>query len=261
MVRRSRLGPANTRGRAVARALAIACAAVALAPGVARADEGRLADAPVAGEPAPPVTDPFRFRAPEGFVDADTPRGRKLEPEWPAFCGEEGIVACTFSPEFEDDGSRAFAYAKLVPGSQPVSDALLAKLARAMGSAIDARDAVVVVDEAVFDRVAGHRAGRILATVTAAGRTTKRWVWVMATPTALAMITYVAPEVSFAQHRASFEASARASEGVIDGVPLFLQAVTRGQGKKGALVVLYVLLAALVLRVVMQASGRRRSAR
>jgi hypothetical protein len=198
------------------------------------------------------------FHAPEGFADARTPRGRKLEPAWPAFCEEEGIVACTFSPEFEDDGSRAFAYAKLVPGSQPVSDTLLAKLARSMGTAIDVRDALVHVDESTFDTVGGHRVGRILATVTAGGRVTKRWVWVMATPSALAMITFVAPEASFARWRPSFEASARACEGVIDGVPLFLQAVAHGQGKKGLLVILYALLALLVVRVVVQASGRRR---
>ena len=211
-----------------------------------------------ADEAGPAIADPFRFHAPEGFVDARTPHGRKLEPAWPAFCEEEGIVACTFTPEFEDDGSRAFAYAKLVPGSQPVSDTLLAKLARSMGTAIDARDATVHVDESAFDSVGGHRVGRILATVSASGHSTKRWVWVMATPTALAMVSFVAPEASFERYRSTFEASARASEGVIDGVPLFLQAVSRGQGKKGLLVLLYALLAALVVRVIVQASARRK---
>jgi hypothetical protein len=225
-----------------------------LAAALACADPARATDP----EAAP--ADPFRFHAPEGFVDARTPRGRKLEPAWPAFCDEEGVVACTFSPEFEDDGSRAFAYAKLVPGSQPVSDTLLAKLARSMGTAIDTRDATVRIDESAFDVVGGHRVGRILATVSASGHTTKRWVWVMATPTSLAMVSFVAPEASFAHWRPSFDASARACEGVIDGVPLFLQAVSRGQGKKGLLVILYALLAALVVRVIVQASARRKGA-
>lgn len=243
MVRRWSLMRARRDGLAGLVAVALACTAPA------HADDA-------ASSPA----DPFRFHAPEGFVDARTPRGRKLEPGWPVFCEEEGIVACTFSPEFEDDGSRAFAYAKLVPGSQPVSDTLLAKLARSMSTAIDARDASVRVDESALDVVGGHRAGRILATVTASGRTTKRWVWVMATPTALAMISFVAPEASFVRWQPAFEASARASEGVIDGVPLFLQAVSRGRGKKGLLVLLYGLVAVLVVRVIVQASGRRKGA-
>jgi hypothetical protein len=235
------------RGGALPSVFALALALVCASPVRAGGAEAEIAD-------------PFRFHAPDGFVDARTPRGRKLEPAWPVFCEEEGIVACAFSPEFEDDGSRAFAYAKLVPGSQPVSDTLLAKLARSMGTAIDTRDAVVHVDESAFDVVGGHRVGRILATVTASGHTTKRWVWVMATPTSLAMVSFVAPESSFARWRPSFEASARASEGVIDGVPLFLQAVSRGQGKKGLLVLLYGLVAALVIRVVVQATSRRKRA-
>jgi hypothetical protein len=215
-----------------------------LAAPAARADE-------VAG-------DPFRFRAPEGFIDARTPHGRALEPAWPAFCEEEGVVACTFAPEFEDDGSRAFAYAKLVPGSQPVSDTLLAKLARSMATAIDARDANVSVDAQSFDVVGGHRVGHVFATVRAGGRETRRWVWVMATTTSLAMVTFVAPAASFERWRPAFEASARATEGVVDGVPLFLQALARGQGRRGLLVVLYVLLLALLVRVVVQAASRRR---
>jgi len=204
-----------------------------------------------------PVEVPFRFHAPEGFVDARTRHGRALEPAWPVFCAEEGVVSCAFSAEFEDDGVRAFAYAKLVPGSQPVTETLMAKLARSLESAIDTRDAVVHVDERALDTVRGHAVGRILATVTASGHITRRWLWVMATPDALAMITFVAPGTSFDRLRPAFDASARATEGVIDGIPLLLRALTQGQGRKGILVVLYILLGALLIRVVMQANAKR----
>lgn len=93
----------------------------------------------------------FRFHPPEGFVDALSPHGQSLEPVWPVFCAGEGIVACSFSGEFEADGSRSFAYAKLVPGAQPVTETLLAKFARSVATGFDARDAVVRVDEQGMD--------------------------------------------------------------------------------------------------------------
>lgn len=213
--------------------------------------------APVARAEAP-VDAPFRFHAPEGFVDAMSSHGRSLEPTWPVFCAGEGIVACAFSGEYEGDGSRAFVYAKLVPGAQPVTETLLAKFARSVATGFDARDAVLHVDEQAMDTIGGHRAGRMLATVTASGKTTKRWVWVVATGDAMAMITYVAPPESFDRWRPAFEASVRRSEGVVDAPPLMLQALTKGPGKKGALALLWTALLVLVVKVVAQASSRRR---
>jgi hypothetical protein len=216
-----------------------------------------LAGASARAEPTAEPT--FRFVVPEGFVDALSSHGRALEPSWPLFCAGEGIVACAFSGEYEDDGSRAFAYAKLVPGAQPVGEAMLSKFARSVATGFDARDAVVHVDEQGMDAIGGHRAGRILATVTASGRTTKRWVWVVATADAMAMITYVAPAASFERWRPVFEASVRRSEGVVDAPPLMLQALTKGPGKKGLQALLWIALLALVLKVVAQASSRRRA--
>jgi hypothetical protein len=213
--------------------------------------------APVARAEAPAEV-PFRFHSPEGFVDAMSSHGRALEPTWPVFCDGEGIVACAFSGEYEGDGSRAFAYAKLVPGAQPVTETLLARFARSVATGFDARDAVVHVDEQAMDAIGGHRAGRILATVTASGKTTKRWVWVVATGDAMAMITYVAPPESFDRWRPAFEASVRRSEGAVDAPPLMLRALTKGPGKKGVQVLLWIVLFVLVTKVVAQASSRRR---
>jgi hypothetical protein len=202
---------------------------------------------------------PFRFHPPDGFIDANSRHGRELEPRWELFCATEGTAACAFSSEFEDDGSRAFAYAKLVPGAQPIGEAMLAKLDRTLANGFDARDAVVHVEERTLDKVDGHPAGRLLATVTASGRTTKRWVWVMSTPDAMAMLTYVAPESSFDHWRAAFEASARHTEGIIDAPPLLLQVLTRGKNDKWLPAGLWTLVAILIVKVVVQASSRRRS--
>lgn len=201
----------------------------------------------------------FRFHVPEGFVDARSPHGRALDPEWPdRFCTEEGVAACAFSGEREEDGSRAFAYAKLVPGSQPVVDTLLARLARSLESSARGEGARVEVVERSTDSIRGHAAGRILARVSAGGTTTMRWMWVVATPEALAMLTYVAPEATFDRWRPAFEASALRTEGVVDGEPLMQRALAKGHGAKNAKVVLWMLVVALVLKVVLQATSRRR---
>ncbi len=210
------------------------------------------ADAPLAPE--------FRFHAPEGFVDALSPHGRALEPVWPVFCAGDGIAACAFSAEFETDGSRSFAYVKLVPGAQPVTETLLAKFARSVATGFDARDAVVSVDEQGLDTIGGHRAGRLLATVKAGGLTTKRWVWVMATGDAMAMVTFVAAEADFPRWRSIFEESVRKTEGVIDAPPLMFQALTKGPGKKGMQALLWTALIVLVVKVVAEAASRRRQA-
>lgn len=218
-----------------------------------------LASAPVRAGTEEAPAKPFRFHAPESFVDALSQHGRELEPSWPLFCAGEGIVACAFSGEYEDDGTRAFAYAKLIPGAQPVTETLLARFARSVSTGFDARDAVVQVEEQAMDAIGGHRAGRFLATVTASGRTTKRWVWIVATDDAMAMITYVAPAAGFARWRGAFEASARRSEGVVDAPPLMLRALTKGPGKKGLQALLWTVLIVLVVKVVAQASSRRRA--
>ncbi len=200
----------------------------------------------------------FRFHAPVGFVDAQSRHGQDLEPRWRLFCGDEGIAACAFSGEYEDDGSRAFAYAKLVPGAQPIGEALLAKLQRSLETGFDARDATVHVEERSLDKVDGHTAGRLLATVTASGRTTKRWVWVVSTREAMAMLTFVSPAESFEHWRSAFEASARSTEGTIEAPPLLLQLLGRGKRTKALQAGLWILLLILVVKVVAQASTRRR---
>lgn len=96
--------------------------------------------------------------------------------------------------------------------------------------------------------------------MTAGGSTTKRWVWVMATGDAMAMVTYVAPDEAFARWRPAFEASVRKSEGVVDAPPLMLRALTKGPGKKGLQALLWTALLVLVVKVVAQASSRRREA-
>ncbi len=203
-------------------------------------------------------TAPFRFHAPEGFIDAKSSHGQQLEPMWRVFCGGEGSAACAFSSEFEDDGGRAFAYVKLVPGAQPMAESLLAKLDRTLESAFDVRDAVVTVDERSLDAIDGHAAGRLLATVRASGHTTKRWVWIVATADSMAMITYVASSSGFENWRAAFEKSARATEGTVDAPPLLQQAFSKRKGGGFIVGSLWIIVAMLVFKVVAVALARRK---
>ncbi len=216
------------------------------------------ANATLARAEGPGGKDAFVFHMPEEFVDARSAHGLALEPRWSErFCAEDGVTACAFSGAFEADGSRAFAYVKLAPGSQPVGETLLSRLARSIERAAYDDGTRVEVVERSLDDVRGHPVGRILARVTAGNRATLRWMWVMATADDVAMLTYVAPAESFGAWRAGFEASARRTEGIVDGEPLLRRALAKTHAEKNAKVVLVMLVAALILKVVFQASSRR----